>query len=209
MKLDAQNLFFTSDTHLNHDNIRHLTNRPYESVGAMNNAIVANWNSVVTPESTVIHLGDVGMGGDPLVIQELLNRLNGKIFLVAGNHDTMIKKTPFLRERFTGFRIPLDKWDHPIYEITVKTDTGKRNIVLSHFPLYSWHHMHRGTWHLHGHCHGNIDAENSKTTRFDVGIDNKLSGFKPFSFDQLEKILSERAVRLVDHHGGEYNDSVV
>ena len=53
----------------------------------MNETIIERWNSLVKPEDTVYHLGDVIMGdleaGLPLV-----KSLNGKIKLTLGNHDT-------------------------------------------------------------------------------------------------------------------------
>jgi calcineurin-like phosphoesterase family protein len=49
----------------------------------MNKSLTENWNSVITPEDTVYHLGDFAFGG----ISKYLPYLNGNIILIRGNHD--------------------------------------------------------------------------------------------------------------------------
>lgn len=82
-------IYTTSDTHFNHENILKYCpqSRPFDSVAAMNEAIIERWNSVVKPEDTVIHCGDFFMGAKT-DIAPILDRLNGKILLVRGNHDS-------------------------------------------------------------------------------------------------------------------------
>ena len=82
-------IFLTSDTHFNHLNILRYESetRPFSSIEEMNEAIIANWNSVVSPEDTVYHLGDFFMGRYD-AIEDILDRLNGTIKLIRGNHDT-------------------------------------------------------------------------------------------------------------------------
>lgn len=49
-KFDGDRLFFTSDTHFNHTNILRYCNRPFKTVGQMNETIITNWNNVVGPD---------------------------------------------------------------------------------------------------------------------------------------------------------------
>ena len=79
-------IFFTSDTHFNHQSILKYCSRPWETVEEMNEGLIKNWNEVVKPGDTVYHLGDFAMGQRNL-IPGILSRLNGRIILIRGNHD--------------------------------------------------------------------------------------------------------------------------
>ena len=79
-------IFFTSDTHFGHTNIMKYCKRPFETVEEMDQTIIDNWNSVVRPEDIVFHLGDFGFCGS-LRLREIVDQLNGKIYLITGNHD--------------------------------------------------------------------------------------------------------------------------
>lgn len=54
--------------------------------------MIENWNRVIQPEDTVIHLGDVSCGlklydnGQEL-IEKIISGLNGTKILIKGNHD--------------------------------------------------------------------------------------------------------------------------
>lgn len=85
-KFDPEHTFFTSDTHFGHANIINLCNRPFKDVNHMNDMLVENWNSVVSDDDTVFHLGDFALGGSA-VWSNVLSRLKGKIYLILGNHD--------------------------------------------------------------------------------------------------------------------------
>ena len=76
--------FIISDTHFNHKNIIRYCDRPFSSVGEMNECLIHNWNSVVSPGDNVWHLGDMGFGD----LTEFRHRLNGHIHLIQGNHDS-------------------------------------------------------------------------------------------------------------------------
>lgn len=53
-------LWFTADTHFSQQRTLELSKRPFDSVAQMDKQIIDNWNSVVSAEDTVYHLGDVG-----------------------------------------------------------------------------------------------------------------------------------------------------
>lgn len=81
--------FFTSDTHFFHDNVIEFCKRPFTDVYHMNWMLVQNWNARVGPEDTVYHLGDLSFKRQYKAeeIKEILRVLNGKKYLVPGNHD--------------------------------------------------------------------------------------------------------------------------
>ena len=52
----------------------------------MNETIISNWNNTVGQDDIVFHLGDFCLGGSA-EWTKILDRLNGKIYLIMGNHD--------------------------------------------------------------------------------------------------------------------------
>ena len=85
-KFDGSKVFFTSDTHFYHGNIIRFCNRPFKDVEMMNETIISNWNNTVGQDGIVFHLGDFCLGGSA-EWSKILDRLNGKIYLIMGNHD--------------------------------------------------------------------------------------------------------------------------
>lgn len=69
------NTFFTADTHFGHNNIIKYVNRPFNSVEEMDEQLISNWNSKVTHEDTIYHLGDFAFSKTP---EKYFYRLNGK-----------------------------------------------------------------------------------------------------------------------------------
>lgn len=86
---NMQEIFLISDTHFNHidrktgeDNIAKYCGRPKD----WKNMTINNWNRVVKKDDVVLHLGDFGFGGKEDNIK-ITDQLNGKIYMVQGNHD--------------------------------------------------------------------------------------------------------------------------
>lgn len=181
-------LWFISDTHFNHAKIVQYSNRPFANVEAMNEGLVEVWNRRVKPGDHVYHLGDFAFVRNTEDITSLLKRLNGQIHLIRGNHDHRDVRNA------KGFAEVLD-----YKELKV----GDQRVVLSHYPMLSWSGMHKGSWMLHGHCHGNL-AKNVMARRLDVGVDPM--GYKPVSFDEVAVVMREYGFAPVDHHGADHVD---
>ncbi len=157
-----EKIFFCSDTHISHINILKYVNRPFADIHEMNRELVRRWNSVVSADDTVYHLGDVAFGSVKTA-EEVLFSLNGKIVLVAGNHDRRLKKTDALRARFEKI---VDYYE-------LKHEGESERIVLSHFPHMAWNESHHGALHFHGHSHSVPGRVLTGTSlRCDVGVDN-------------------------------------
>ena len=90
--------WFTSDTHFNHTNIIKYCDRPFSDVNEMNEKIIRNWNERVVPDDRVFHLGDFGLFKRDKEPRSILNRLNGNIYLIRGNHDHTDTRKTFERE---------------------------------------------------------------------------------------------------------------
>lgn len=193
-------IFFTSDTHYHHTNILQYCNRPFENIQEMNEQLIENWNSVVGQDDLVYHLGDVAMGGKKKAGEtaSILNRLNGTIRLIKGNHETYVLDDSACRSRFA--------WVRDYYELHYQ---GKM-IVLQHFPLFTWNMAGKTdkqdrpmAFMLHGHCHSSIDKINATTTRMDVGVDS--NNYTPINIDDIVEIMNKRSYAAIDHHGSKTN----
>ena len=78
--------FIISDLHFNHKNIIEYCNRPFESIEEMNKTLIKNWNRIVKGDDIVWVLGDFAIGNKEKISQ-IVEQLNGRIYLVMGNHD--------------------------------------------------------------------------------------------------------------------------
>lgn len=184
-KFDGDKVFFTSDTHFNHTNIIQFCQRPFKNADEMNEVIIANWNSVVGKDDTIFHLGDFCLGG-AAEWSKILDRLNGKIYLILGNHD--------LKNIRQGF---IERFEH--VAMSMRIEIGKKKIYLSHYPYLCFEGGYKDdVWQLFGHVHTRpsntgIDAGRLQylyPTQLDVGVDN--NSFTPLSFEQVRaKILKQ------------------
>lgn len=116
----SANYYFTSDWHLNHDNILKYCDRPFKTVKEMNNKIISEYNRTVRPNDVVFFLGDMGFYSQA-GFKELISALPGKKILILGNHDKWGMKTYY----DAGF-------DAVFQEATIKL--GKRMVHLNHIP---------------------------------------------------------------------------
>lgn len=119
----------------------------------MNEALIARWNALVTPEDTVWHLGDFAVRLGAAAAAAILARLNGSKHLIAGNNDG-----PTIRA-LPGWASVQD-----YAELVVE---GRR-LVLCHYPLRAWRDSGRGAIDLHGHSHGRLTPW---PRQIDVGVD--------------------------------------
>lgn len=83
--------FYTADTHFGHRFVAGL--RGFEDVEAHDAWLVDRWNAVVGPEDIVYHLGDLSLSLNDHV-RDVIRSLNGRIRLVAGNHDRCWHRRP-------------------------------------------------------------------------------------------------------------------
>lgn len=170
-------IFITSDCHFNHKNV--IAYEPgsrgfFKSIEEMNEAIIYNWNSVVSSEDTIYVCGDFFMG--PLDrIEPILKRLNGHIILIRGNHDT-----PNRIKVFKNYGIEVKDIDYIQYK--------GRFFILCHFPIASPEFIQMVRQDnsevvlLYGHIHSNAPKGYVDGT-YHIGMDtNHLT---PISLEQI------------------------
>jgi calcineurin-like phosphoesterase family protein len=160
------NIFFISDTHFGHlgvckflrsDGITPL--RPWDNIEEMDEALVKNWNSVVKPNDSIYHLGDVVINRRFLAT---LDKLNGSKRLILGNHDI---------------------FNHSDYTKYFKRLHGSLKIddfILSHIPLHPDSVPYWATANIHGHIHANdVDSP----LYYNVSVEN--INYTPISLEDL------------------------
>lgn len=82
----SQSPYFIADLHIDHKNILVYENRPFRDLDHMKEILIDNWNSTVKKKDYIWVLGDFCFGNQALV-KSVVSRLNGRIFLIQGNHD--------------------------------------------------------------------------------------------------------------------------
>jgi len=178
------NIWFVSDTHFGHANIIRYCERPFKDVHEMDEVLIKNWNERVKPGDLVYHLGDFALSA-PAEVPNYVRRLNGTIQLIHGNHDRFLKQK---RNDNYGFN-----WIGPYKEIKIDGQL----IVLCHYPFLTWRSSHRGSWALHGHCHGNLKRDMA-ARRLDIGVD--CWNYKPISLEEVAEEMKKVEFKAVDHH---------
>lgn len=73
--------------------------RGFANVNAMNDYMLKQWNSKVRNRDEVVILGDLSWGKSEETNQ-LLQKLNGRLYLIQGNHDHYVKDPNFDSSRF-------------------------------------------------------------------------------------------------------------
>ena len=164
-------IWVISDTHFNHAGILTFKDyagkppRVFDSVDQMNECMLDNWASVVKPNDTVIHCGDVLFGENKVDwLEANFTKLPGKKRLVLGNHDNVKQLAPFFKD--------IVLW------------TGAPGIVCSHTPLHA-QTLNEGRWeegvvNVHGHVHTNPSPEGPYKC-----VCVEQIGYKPIHLEEL------------------------
>jgi calcineurin-like phosphoesterase family protein len=179
------NIWITADTHYNHKNIVKGESdwndksrcRKFKSLKTYNDIIVKNINSVVEKKDWLYHLGDWSLGERDSLF-EFRERLKCEnIVIVCGNHDLhILKNVREINSFFNGIYVRLEReWNH-------------QEFILDHYPIYSWHNQKKGSIHLYGHVHEELNYHKNALC---VSLDCHPE-FRPFSLEEIRKIINNR-----------------
>ena len=144
--------YYIADLHFFHAALNdHMDYRGFASVEEMNEYMITKWNGKVRKNDDVIILGDLSWGNTEET-NLLLKRLNGRLYLIQGNHDWFLSNRDMDVSRF--------KWIKPYEELS----DNKRKVVLCHYPVMCDNGQYRldekgnpKTYMLHGHVHDTQD----------------------------------------------------
>ena len=156
----------------------------------MNEKLIENWRSTVTPDDTVYVLGDVIYRNSRAPAYDL-NPLPGKKHLILGNHDTkwMRQCDP------TAFFETISKLEF--------VNEGDRQLTLCHYPMMSWPGSNRQGHMVFGHIHNNTDGGfwpliACSTLMLNACVE--VNDYRPVTFEQLKKNnVSHKAQELQRH----------
>lgn len=158
--------FITSDLHLNHTNIIDYCDRPFTSVQKMNKILIDNWNNIINKEDKVYFLGDLCFSAKRKNMKYWLNKLNGEIIFIKGNHD----KSTNIEFNQT---IILNHKGHELL------------LIHNYFEApYNW----KG-WIISGHSHNKAPYIDRRKRKINVSVD--VTNFKPVNIDEIIKIVEQ------------------
>lgn len=186
-------IFFTSDTHFNHDREFIYGPRGFKTVQEMNGALIKNWNETVGKDDDIYVLGDFFLSADYNYIKEVLNKLNGRIHLVTGNHDSPSKITEY------------KNWDN-IVEIAdaLRIKYKKREFFLSHYPVLTAsleQDPNRAVINLFGHTHSKEKFYEDRPYMYNVAVD--ANDNKPVEIEEIIAAFNEKVKECISTLGEE------
>ena len=209
LKLSGEDheICFWSDTHFGHKCSSWLNPlwqaRGFSSIEKHDQTLIQRWNQTATLNSTFFHLGDFIFGFDTVErFKSLLKQLNFQtLYIMPGNHCSGWKQT-FEEQQKTTWQIQENKKVVFIPNYLEIIANGQP-IVLSHYPIVSFNGQSKGSWILHGHCHGNLYKSEIgpllyKTKIKDIGVENSPH---PQTLQEIRRHFSKYKENLTyDHH---------
>ncbi len=179
MDISAMSCYLISDLHLDHGNVIEYCDRPFADVEDMNQTLLTNWNSVVSPDDEVIFGGDLTISGSASAFLSWTEQLHGELIFLVGNHDEIVFRN-------------ID--DVHIFE-HYQFEAGGYEFYCTHRPEdipRNW-----SGWGIHGHHHNNhpetfpfIDPETQR-----INISAELLAYEPIHIDRLVEYI-DRGERL-------------
>ena len=210
-----ENILLVSDLHVNHKKLctsyeEHFDRtRKYKTIEEMNDDIVKQWNSVISPDDTVIFLGDFTLGTPGSKLLEVFsdyytNKLNFKhMYMIRGNHDyALFKKIYPVKDMFPNITLVKDY---------ILLNHNDKNYLIQHFnydetvnehdgttgdPSVLNHYLQAGTkldYLVHGHTH-EFNKTNVLQNHNCNFVENNVSWeawYRPIRLNELAKTIDE------------------
>jgi len=162
-------IYFTADTHFCHAKVIDMCKRPFENIEEMTETLIERWNDRVKVNDDIYILGDFIHRGNGIDANEILCRLNGRKYLIKGNHDEFLKEKAFNNSLLEFVK------DYHVLKY------HKKKFVLFHYPILEWDGFFRDSVHLYGHLHNHTKSHHQRA--INVGVD--VQDFRPVSIDEV------------------------
>jgi calcineurin-like phosphoesterase family protein len=164
-------IYVIGDLHLGHANSIPRYKRPFllSDPREMDRILIRNWNWTVKKEDTTIFLGDLAYRGSNS-IDSYLERLNGRVVFVEGNHDPYL---PYM--------------SHCLL---------KQYKDISYLFIHDPEELNRPFegWVIHGHVHNRDITQYpfiNRTKRM-VNVSAEMIGYRPISLDEIYHLVTEK-----------------
>lgn len=179
-------IYFTSDLHHRHKNILNIckSTRPWETREQMTEALIEYHNDLVREEDTLYILGDFSFGKAGFTL-DVLRAMAGKKVIIRGNHDEWLDKVAQEQLQDVGVI--------EVRDLLCRKFDGKK-IVMCHYSIRAWQDQGRGSLHIYGHSHGNLEGFGKS---MDVGWD---AWGRYLLLEEVIDRLGEREIEVADHH---------
>ena len=123
--------YYISDLHFFHKGVNErMDNRGFKNVEEMNEFMINQWNNRVRKNDEVVILGDLSFERAEKT-NEILNKLNGVLYLCIGNHDKWLKDKNANIKRFKKITNYLEL-----------NDNG-RKVICCHYPIMCYNGQFR------------------------------------------------------------------
>lgn len=199
LKSSDQKIWFVSDLHLGHDKPFILRPRKYGNIKEAYQHTHEMIQEHVGPNDILFNLGDVVIGaGDSSLsyAQRIVHYPCKQQYFIWGNHNAGVQSLydecrqnlALLSDDIEIY--PLNYPNSPFIFLGhyAEVSIDGINVVLTHYPIASWHHIGKGAYHIHGHCHRNL-KEDTDIKRLDVGWEWKR---RPVEWNEIVRELSPR-----------------
>lgn len=187
-------------TLVSHDREFLFKPRGFNSISEHDEEVIRRWNEIVGPEDEVYHLGDVMLNDNKHGV-ECLKRLNGKIHILPGNHDTPA--------RIAIYEI----LDNVVVEpLAIRLKYKKYNFYLSHYPTMTSNlegspHLREHTINIYGHTHQKTNFYEDRPYMFHAGLDSH--DCTPVLLDDAIQIMKDKVhecLAMLDENVAEFAD---
>lgn len=157
--------YYIADLHFWYSRMnQNMDKRGFDTAEAMNEYMISRRNSRIRKQDEVVILGDLCISTKAAAANAIIEHLNGRKYLIVGNHDKYINDKEFDRSLLKGI------------ESYMELNDNKRKIILSHYPIMCYNGQYRRgedgsakTYMLYGHVHNTFDEylinEYQKQTR--------------------------------------------
>lgn len=177
-------IFVTSDTYFGRNFAIKELKRKFSSVDEMNDVLISKWNSKVSEDDIVYHLGNFAW--DPITAVKVVKRLNGKIKLIPGQWDYPARE----------IQNQLPEHLEIIEDNLAYLEDKDQSYILSSWPFMKWPGQLNNVALLHGSIPERRTNNLEKSLAINVATDHWK--YSPVSLEFITELIKEVNQKLYE-----------